>query len=80
MQGPATLNDVFDIKKEGNRKFTDGEFIGSCLSYAKAIETMIEIESSDSPTEGDARKFDSLKSLIFLNLCIANFKLNEIEG
>ena len=74
-----SIQDVVRLKHEGNKLFRQNEFVQACLSYAKAVETMIEIESLELHHH-IAEEFLCLKSQLFLNLGIANFKLNEIEG
>lgn len=73
------IQDVLRLKNDGNKLFRQSEFVQACLSYAKAVEAMIEIESSKLQHHV-AEEFFCLKSQLFLNLGIANFKLNEIEG
>ena len=82
----SLLTELMELKNRANKSFSAGNYINACMEYAKAIERMMEIEAKGSsaheqtidPEEIDG--FNCLKSQLFLNLGIANFNLNEMEG
>ena len=72
------MDSVLDLKKKGNREYSDDDYSASCNTYGKAIGEMMSIENQTGTSLGP--EFNRLKSVLFSNLAAANLKLENYEA
>lgn len=85
------INDIIKLKEEGNEYYKkalklDEDDVSykqilslACSTYANCIEKMLLLEDSSSDTSLND-EFHMLKATLFLNIAVANMKLNSFEG
>jgi hypothetical protein len=74
------LRDILETKEEGNDHFKRGDLIAACVKYACALEMLMNIEiDRNSMPVAERTCVDELKANLFLNIAIANHKMNKVE-
>ena len=67
-------------KDRANEMFSKGKYIDACVLYANAVENLMEVEGSGDDKYPQNPFLNHLKPQLFLNMAIANYKMNEIDG
>ena len=75
-----TVELIMGKKERANDLFNKGKYVDASILYANAIENLMDAEGTGEHKFPQNTLLNHLKPQLFLNLAIASYKMNAIEG